>query len=155
MNETLNEQSLNITPCLNEYDIALILGLIIYSLLVIAWGMSFIVQWSIDWIEDRPLSKKNWLGSKVSFKSKYKYRNYYSNSERIICYFLVLGIIAWLPMALLLMFKVYPLTLFVGVTALVMYLARFSRRTQKILLAHVADNEAHKNQQKDKTNEMR
>lgn len=49
-----------------------------------------------------------------------------------------------LPMAALIAFKLYPVTLFIGTSIAVAYLSRFARRSKKLFDKHVTDKDAHK-----------
>jgi len=57
---------------MNEYEIAFYCGLGLSAFCIIAYVLSWVVQWAWAWIDDGKASKKNWIASKTIF-SKWKY----------------------------------------------------------------------------------
>jgi len=159
---------------MNEYQIAAIAGCCIAALWIVAYVFSWSVQWGWSWIDDSKVGKRNWLANKLNYsKWKYPVYlycedevfgyakdkkhdgqkglcdldhgvDYIYNHETGVFYWKIGFVVSLLPIASVIAFKIYPITLTCGVLIILAHVARFSRRHKKIFEDHVKDKNAHK-----------
>jgi len=60
---------------MNEYQMAMLVGVCLFGAGVAAYIFSWIAQWAWAWVDDSKTGKKNWISSKVTL-SRWKYPVY-------------------------------------------------------------------------------
>ncbi|MFT0517298.1 hypothetical protein [Pseudomonas faucium] len=131
--------------------LGLLLGLAWFALYLLSWAW----VWSWAWMDDSKPAQRNpliqWVNSHRGFEPgegfccRYGYQR--QDGRRIDGeggFFYPFLALSLAPLALLVMVKIYPVTIAVLTSIAIAHLARFARRHKKLFDKHIKDPEAHK-----------
>jgi len=139
---------------MNEYQMALIGGVAIAAMWIVAYFLCWCCQWAWAWVDDEEVGNENlWVTFLAVKVWKLELRNsgadypYYGSSwgssDGIEAYCGSLIISALAPVFFVWCFNFYVVVLFVLSLIFLMQLTRFARRQKKLFDKHVTNKEIH------------
>lgn len=146
---------------LNEYEMAGLSTIILIIITVVGILSISIYNQAWAWIDDKEETDRNFIISKLYDTGDWKYyggywRYYKGNSykertdqcdtveEGINRVMVLTYLLLFTPISILLLAKIYIITLTLLLLGVIAYLTRFARRHKKLFDKHVVDKEAHK-----------
>jgi hypothetical protein len=141
---------------INEYEIAFLCGVVIAALWIVAYLLCRFGQWAWAWVDDAKVGKRNLIVNWLAMMQGYTHRDpgydtefVYWNKDKsdsavgILPFLQALLATSIAPMAIVIAFKLYAVTLIVLTLMVTAWVARFSRRHKKLFDKHIVDKDAH------------
>lgn len=144
---------------MNEYEIASIVG----GAIAIGWILAYVFCWIGQrvwaWVDDSEAEKVSplicWIAKSLGYLRvkkdwdsdfiwKTKGQSDSGSTWGFTPFIKMLLLTSFMPIALILSIKIYPVAISLLIAAVIAWVARFSRRHKKLFDKHIVDKEAHK-----------
>lgn len=136
---------------MNEYEIAITVGVCLAAMWVLAYILCWIGQWAWAWINDSEVGKRNKMVEVIALRVGYEivdyiymYRKNLRDTDGEAPFFICGAALSISPLAMVMAFSYYPVSIGVATAATLAFMARFALRHKKLFDKHIVSKGAHK-----------